>query len=255
MAKKPKPRDAEHRQDALSPGSPQSADESSEVDFLHEIGSRIAAADPLHDVLQRVVEFITEVIRCDSCFIYILEEDELVLRASKNPHPEAVDRLKLRLGEGITGWVAQHRRPVAVVRNAFQDSRFQAFSELPEDRFEAFLSVPVISRSRLLGVINLQHRLPHVHTPREIKLISTIGYLVGPEVELARLEGQVSELSDRLETRKVVERAKGVLQKEMGISEEQAYLTLQRQSRQRRLPMKEVAEAIVLSEEVKRSQQ
>ncbi len=226
---------------------------SPEVDFLHEIGSRLAAADPLHEVLDQVVEFITEVIKPDSCFAYVLEGDELVLRASKNPHPEAVDRLKLRVGEGITGWVAQHRRPVAVARNAAQDPRFQAFSELPEDSFEAFLSVPVISRGRLVGVINLQHRLPHMHTRREMQLVATIGFLVGSEIELARLESQVSELSDQLETRKLVERAKGILQRELGVNEEEAYLTLQRQSRQRRLSMKEVAQAIVLSDDVRRS--
>jgi uroporphyrinogen-III synthase len=49
----------------------------------------------------------------------------------------------------------------------------------------------------------------------------------------------------------VVERAKGILQRDLGLSEEQAYLTLQRQSRQKRKAMKEIAEAIVLSDEVR----
>jgi uroporphyrinogen-III synthase len=87
-----------------------------------------------------------------------------------------------------------------------------------------------------------------------VQLVSTIGFLVGSEIELARLESEVSLLSDQLETRKLVERAKGILQREMGLDEENAYLTLQRQSRQRRMTMKEVAEAIVLSDDVKRSQ-
>src|SRR5579884_3707863 len=100
------------------------------------------ASDPLPVVLNRVVQFVSALVKCDSCFLYVLENDELVLRASKNPHPEVVDRLKLRVGEGITGWVAEHRQPVAVPQNAFEDPRFQFFSELPEDRYEAFLSVP-----------------------------------------------------------------------------------------------------------------
>ena len=74
------------------------------VDFLYELGSRVAASDPFRDVLARVVEFISSVIKCDSCFVYVLEGDELVLRASKNPHSEVVDRLKLQVGQGITGW-------------------------------------------------------------------------------------------------------------------------------------------------------
>ncbi len=226
--------------------------ENPEIDFLHEIGTRIAAADPLHEVLDQIVNFVSALVKCDSCFVYVLEGDELVLRASKNPHPDAVDRLKLRVGQGITGWVAEHKQPVAVARNASQDPRFKSFSELPEDRYQAFLSVPVLSRERLVGVINLQHQLPHTHTRREIKLISTIGFLVGAEIEMARLESEISQLSDQLATRKLVERAKGVLQRELGLNEEEAYLTLQRQSRQRRKSMKEIAEAIILSEEVKR---
>jgi signal transduction protein with GAF and PtsI domain len=228
--------------------------ENHEVDLLHEIGSRIAAADPLHEVLGRVVEFISTVAKFDSCFVYVLEGDELVLRASKNPHADVVDRLKLRVGHGITGWVAEHKRPVAVGRNAFQDPRFQSFNELPEDRFEAFLSVPVLSRDKLVGVINLQRRQPHTYRQKEIRIISTIGFLVGAQIELARLEGAYSELSEQLGTRKVLERAKGILQRDLQMSEEEAYLTLQRQSRQRRKSLREVAEAIVLSDEIKRAQ-
>jgi signal transduction protein with GAF and PtsI domain len=223
-----------------------------EVDFLHEIGQRFAAAEPLPKVLHRVVEFLLDIIGPDSVFIYILEGDHLVLRASKNPHPEALNRVKLKLGEGITGWVAEHRKPVAVARNAQKDPRFLAFTELPEDQFEAFLSVPLVSRGKLVGVINLQHRLPHMHTRREIAFVTTVGYLVGSETELARLDEQVSDLEEQLETRKLVERAKGLLQRDLGLTEEEAYLTLQRQARQRRLTMKQVSEAIVLSDDVRR---
>jgi signal transduction protein with GAF and PtsI domain len=155
------------------------------------------------------------------------------------------------MGEGITGWVAQHRQPVAVSQNAWSDARFQFFNELPEDRFEAFLSVPLLSRGRIVGVINLQNRAPHDYSHREITLISTVGFLVGAEIEMARLEKEKLQLADRLETRKLVERAKGILQQEMGISEEGAYLTLQQESQQRRKSMKDIAEAIVLSYSVK----
>src|SRR5438876_8385182 len=101
----------------------------------------MAAADPLHEVLDKIVGFISSIIPCDSCFSYVLEDNDLVLRASKNPHPGVVDRLKLHVGQGITGWVAEHRQPVVVARNASRDPRFRFFSELPEDSFEAFLSV------------------------------------------------------------------------------------------------------------------
>src|SRR6202140_1786772 len=157
--------------------------EDSHVDVLHEISVRLGTADGFHEVLNRVVDFASALVKCDSCLIYIMEGDELVLRASKNPHQELVDRLKLRLGQGITGWVAEHREPVAVFREAYKDPRFQYFTELPEDRFEAFLSVPLLSRGRLAGVMNLQHREPHVYSPRDIRLLSTIGFLAGAEIE------------------------------------------------------------------------
>jgi signal transduction protein with GAF and PtsI domain len=135
--------------------------------------------------------------------------------------------------------------PVAIARNAFQDPRFQFFNELPEDRYESFLSVPLLSRGRLVGVINLQNRAPHAYSKLEIRLISTIGFLVGAEIEMARLEDKSSELTEELKTRKIVERAKGILQREARLSEEEAYLALSRQSRQQRKTMKEVAERIV----------
>src|ERR1700744_6778691 len=79
------------------------ADELLDIEFLHEIGSRMAAADPFHVVLERVVEFVSTIAMCDSCFIYVLEGEKLVLRASKNPHADLVDSLDLPLGQGITG--------------------------------------------------------------------------------------------------------------------------------------------------------
>src|SRR5579871_839977 len=94
------------------------------VGLLHEMAGRMAMDAPLHEVLADVVEFVNSAVKCDSCLVYLLEQDQLVLRASKNPHPEAVDRLKLKLGSGITGWVAEHRKPVAIPKNAFKDRRF-----------------------------------------------------------------------------------------------------------------------------------
>ena len=223
--------------------------EHADIEFLHEIGSRMAAPGSLDDVLKRIVTFASTVVKCDSCFVYVLEENELVLRASRNPHPGELGRLRLQVGQGITGWVAEHREPAAVSRSAFQDPRFKALRELQEDNFEAFLSVPVLCRDRLVGVINLQHRKPHTHTKREIQLMATIGFLVGAEIELARLENENTELCNRLETRKLVERAKGILQKELRLTEEEAYLTLQRQSRHERRTMKEIAEGIVANRE------
>lgn len=224
------------------------------MEFLHELSSRIAAADPFHEVLARVVDFVSVMIPCDSCFVYVLEESKLILRASKNPHTDLVDRLGLKLGQGITGWVAQHREPVAIASKASEDPRFSLFIDLPEDRFEAILCTPVLCAGRVVGVITVQHRLPYQHTSVEIRLLSTIGYLVGSEMERARLESENLQLSDRLETRKLLDRAKSVLQRDFHLSEEEAYRRMQRESRQTRKAMREIAEAILLTENLRRGQ-
>jgi uroporphyrinogen-III synthase len=225
------------------------------IDFLHKISSRLAASDPLHIVLDSIVEFVTTVIPCDSCFIYILEQEKLVLRASKNPHADLVDQLGVGLGQGITGWVAEHREAVAIASNASNDPRFKIFRSLPEDHFEAILCSPILCASKVVGVINLQHRLTYRHTDNEVRLLSMLGFLVGAEIERARLETENVQLAGRLETRKAVERAKGVLQRSHGMSEDEAYRTMQKESRQRRISMREIAEAILLGDELKRAQE
>ncbi len=221
-----------------------------DIEVLHEIGERIAASDPLSTVLKLVVEFVSTVVKCDSCFLYVLEGNDLILRASQNPHAEVLNRLTLRMGQGITGWVAENKKPVAIASRASSDPRFQSFHELPEDRFEAFLSVPILCRDKLVGVINLQHRESHVHSQREIHLVSTIGFLVGPEIELARLEAEDSKFSELSEARQLVKSAQEILQRDLGIAEEDASLVLQRESRERRKSMKEIAEAILIADEI-----
>jgi uroporphyrinogen-III synthase len=225
-----------------------------QIDFLHEISSRIAAADSLHLVLDRIVGFIAGVIPCDSCFIYVLEGENLVLRASKNPHADLIDHIGVQLGQGVTGWAAKHRQPVAIASNASEDPRFKTFKNIPEDHFEAMLCTPILCAGRVIGVINLQHRLSYRHTAEEVRMLSTLGVLVGAEIERARLESEYTQLTTKLETRKMVDRAKGILQRDLSLTEEEAYQKMQRESRQRRKSMREIADAILLSDDLRRAQ-
>jgi uroporphyrinogen-III synthase len=222
------------------------------MDFLHEIGSRMAAADSFHAVLDRIVEFVSKIIPCDSCFIYVLEQDLLVLRASRNPHDNLVDHLAIQLGQGITGWVAEHREPVSIPAQALRDPRFKMFRDLPEDLFEAMLAVPIQSAGKVVGVINLQHQKPYQHTPDQVRLLSMIGFLVGAEIERARLDMENLQLSERLETRRAIDRAKAILQRDLGLDEQSAYHALQRESRDRRKSMREIADAVLLTDDMRR---
>src|SRR6202163_4910818 len=150
----------------------------------------------LQDALEVVVALVVEFMECDSCLLYLLDDKELVLRASNRPHPQAVGRVKLALSEGLTGWVAREKRLLAISREAYHDIRFKFFSDLPEDTYEAFLSAPIISRRGVEGVINVQHRDPHSHTGIEMELLTSVGEQLGCLLMLSRMEAAANESVD-----------------------------------------------------------
>jgi uroporphyrinogen-III synthase len=142
----------------------------------------------LPEVLKGIVALVVEFMRCDSCLVYLLDENRLVLCASNAPGSDAIGNVSLKLDEGLTGWVARERRLLAISREAYNDPRFKYFKDLPEDAYEAFLSAPVIARNRVVGVINVQHRAAHTHTGGELEMIATVGEQVGCLLMLAQLE-------------------------------------------------------------------
>ncbi len=145
----------------------------------------------LPEVLQGIVTLVAEFMQCDSCLIYLRDESELVLCASSHPNPEAIGNVRLRLDEGLTGWVSRERRLLSISREAYHDPRFKGFSDLlPEDTYEAFLSAPVIARNRVVGVINVQHRAPHQHNGAEMETLTTLGEQIGCALVLARMDSE-----------------------------------------------------------------
>src|SRR5579863_8154590 len=152
----------------------------------------------LQDVLQGIVSLVVEYTECDSCLVYLCDSDHLVLCASNTHHEGEIGKIRLKLNEGLTGWVARERRLLAISREAYKDARFKTFGELPEDSFEAFLSAPVIARNRVVGVINVQHRMPHPHTGQEMEVLTTVGEQVGCVLTLARM-GEAVEPANHVE--------------------------------------------------------
>ena len=141
----------------------------------------------LAEVLKGIVGLVTEFTACDSCLLYLIDNAELVLCASQPQHPLQVGRVRLKMSEGLTGWVARERRLLAISREAYNDPRFKYFSDLPEDAFESFLSAPVIARNRVVGVINVQHKMQHAHSGSEMELLTTVGEQVGCLLVLSRM--------------------------------------------------------------------
>ena len=233
----------------------------SQLDLLHRISGIVSSELSLDEMLGEVLGLTVQVTACDACLVYLIEKDtdEVVLQASQVPHAEELGSLRMKVGEGVTGWVAEHKSVVVLSENASADVRFKRFSRLIEDTYEAFLSVPLISGGEVIGVINVHHRQRHQHSPEEVSLVTFVGEQMGNAIARAKLMEEVQKLAEEaeearreLETRKVVERAKGILQKNHGLTEEEAYLRLRGESRRMRRPMKELAEAIILAEELNR---
>lgn len=221
-----------------------------ELALLYEVAQTVSSFE-LDEVLRQIVRIAGEVTSADSVLVYVLDGDsELVLRASQNPHPDLLEKITLKLGEGITGWVASQNRPVALSNGAAKDPRFKHFRSLPEDHFEAFLSVPIISKQGVIGVINAQHKEPHDHTEMEVNLLAAVGKLVGGVVENATLIEETLTLKEALALRKLVEKAKGVLMRRRKLSEQDAYKLLQKESMDTRKSIKEVAEAVLLMDKL-----
>jgi signal transduction protein with GAF and PtsI domain len=218
---------------------------------LREISQAIAAAWSLDSTLSLMTRKTTHIMGVDSCSIYLMDDkgETLVLRATTGLAPEAIGKASLRLGEGITGWAASTGQAVAV-RDAAADPRFKLLPETKELRFVSLLAVPLRSREKTIGAINVQTKAPHDYTPDEVELLSIIADLAAGAIEKARLIDEIGGLKEALETRKLVERAKGILMARHHITEEEAFKRIHQQSRNTRRSMREIAEAIILTEKI-----
>jgi len=232
-----------------------------EVGLLHKVSNVVSSEVSVDEILGEVLGLAAQATDCDACLIYLFDRasNEMVLHASQVPHAADLGKLRIKVGEGVTGWVAENKSAVALGKNASADPRFKHFQTLVEDTYEAFLSVPLVCGGDLIGVVNVHHRLPHEHSSEEIGVMTFIGEQLGVTIaksllqrENARLMEETAEMKRELETRKIVERAKGLLQRKFGLSEEDAYFRLRNQSRRLRRPMRELAEAIILSEDLAR---
>jgi uroporphyrinogen-III synthase len=198
--------------------------------------------------LTQLIKIIVKIVPADSCLIYFYDQQkkQLMLVGSKKPHIEAMDNIVMHEGEGITGWVAQHEKTVALSEKAFLDNRFKPFSELPEDKFESFLSVPISNDTGVVGVINIQNKQQYEFSKQQIKTIESLVKIIASAFAQTVLQRKVDKLQAQLEERKIIEKAKGVLMKTRNISENEAFTFIRTEAMKRRKTMKEIAESILL---------
>ena len=201
-----------------------------------------------NEFLQKLIKVVNQVIPVDSCLIYFYDRDhkELILVGSKKRHDELLGHITMRKGEGITGWVVEHAKTVALKKEAYKDPRFKFFKELPEDKFEGFLSVPILDESGVVGVINLQSKLPYSFSNTQVQSLEAIVKIISAAFAKITLERKIGRLEDKLKERQIVEEAKGILMKVRSLSENDAYHFLRKEAMTKRKTIKEIAEAVIL---------
>src|SRR5712672_2483454 len=140
------------------PRSPESA--VSQLALLHRVSGIVSSDMSLQKMLDELIGLVVGVTNCDACLVYLLDSSSagIVLCASQLPHTGEIGNIRMKIGEGVTGWVAKHQSVVALASRAWVDPRFKSFSSLQEDTYEAFLSVPLISSGQVIGIINVHHR-------------------------------------------------------------------------------------------------
>ncbi len=164
-----------------------------ELAALYKVISAANSSLNLDEVLHLVVRTVAEVMQVEVCDIHLFEPERgtLVLGASIGLNPEAEGHLRIRLGEGVTGWAAQQGRPV-VVPDVYQEPRFLYDPSLHEDPYRSLLSVPIIlyTVEKLVGVINVRTREVRAYQPEEVKFLETVAGELAISLENARLYQQ-----------------------------------------------------------------
>lgn len=180
-----------------------------EADALRRVGEATGSAFDLEEILKVTADIAVQVTGTDSCQVYLYDKlrDELVLRAADETARNMVGRIRLKVGEGITGWVAREKKHVAVIRNATRDHRFRYFPEIHEEMFESMLSVPLVARNEVIGVINVRTKRPHAYTKNQVRLLSGIASQVAGAIQKGDRTRQLEKTAVQLHTLSEVSQA------------------------------------------------
>ncbi len=183
---------------ALAPNPPL-RDLQDENRTLYGVIRLVSSSLEILPMLQAVVDLATEASGCHACFIYLLEEGRLTMRAASPVFSDAVGRVEIALDEGLTGWVARHRTPEFIREGAMDDPRMKFVPLLQEERFQSMVAVPILSRAEeTIGVIVLHTEAPHEFTEDTLKLLVHIASLVSGAIENAQLYDQQRRRVDAL---------------------------------------------------------
>ncbi len=223
------------------------------IDALSKISKAITSDLYLEDMLKLIVTLTANVMEAKICSLWLLDEktQSLKIKATQAMSREYVKERKIKVGEGIVGLVAKNKKPT-VIKDVLKDKSYKEKTLAKKENLVSMLSVPMMVKNRVIGVINCYTTEVYKFGKNDINLLSTVANQAAVAIENTELLVKTKIVQDELETRKRVERAKGILMRENNFSEEEAYKLLRKSSMSKRLPMKEIAEAVILSFEIKK---
>ena len=186
------------------------------------------------------------------CSLMLIDEknNELVIRATQSMSEEYNKKPPLKVGEGIAGKVAKENKPIAV-KDVTKEKEYKYKNIAEKEGLCSLLCVPLTVKGKVIGVVNCYISTSHDFTETEIEVLTSIANQAAVAIENTELMVKSRVIKEELETRKIVERAKGILMREEQLTEEEAYLRIRKFSMDHRKTMREVAEAIILSTEIK----
>ncbi len=173
-----------------------------EIDALRSIGEALGSAIQVEDSLNALVEVTQRLIGTESCHILLFDESrtELVLRAAEEQSRHMVGKLRLKVGEGIIGWVARERVAVAVPSAAYHDKRFKYFPELREGEYESMLAVPLLYENEVLGVVAVKTIQPREYGPNQIRILSNLAAQVAGTIQKTRSYRMLQQQAEQVNT-------------------------------------------------------
>jgi signal transduction protein with GAF and PtsI domain len=222
------------------------------IEALSKIAQAITSDLYLDDILGLIVTVTAQTLGSKICSLMLLDEkkQELLIRATQSISESYNKKPPLRIGEGIAGKAVSEKRPIAVY-DVLQEKEYKYKDIAKKEGLASLLCIPMVVKGKVIGVINLYTSKPHNFTKNEIHMLTTVANQAAMVIENTELMVKSRIIQEELETRKLVEKAKGILMKEQGLSESEAYRIIQKYSMDSRKSMRQVAEAIVMAQAVK----
>jgi signal transduction protein with GAF and PtsI domain len=222
-----------------------------QIKALTEISKAITSDRYLDDILKLIVTVTANVMDSKICSLWILDDNEKVLkiRATQTMSEEYLKERVLKLGEGVVGYVAQTKKPLAIV-DVLKEPRYKEKELAKKEGLVSMLSVPLCVKDKVIGVINCYTSYPHEFTEAEKEMVMAVASQAAICIENTELMVKTKVIQEELEVRKLIERAKGVLMKRHGLTEEEAFRRIRKASMDSRKSMREIAEAILLTDKM-----